>query len=296
MEVKMEDEKLLYEMTDKVGKPMIGASDLEEVKKEDMFPDNQGFVLYNVLSKSECEYYIKLGEEFGLTPASVSKDHRDCDRVVFKSPELASLIWDRVKPYVEASLDVAKGDDKKVGVTPHVVGKWNVLGLNEAWRLCKYTPGGHFGPHRDGIFSRSFTERSMKTFMLYLNDGYEGGTTNFINEEQMLFRDPETNKFRAEEKNITNKLQPKAGMCLIFNHSLLHEGARLVSGVKYILRSDVMYQREGELKIDPKEERALKLYEEARDLEAEKMYVKAAETYQRAFRMWPDLEKTMFGK
>ena len=45
-------------------------------------------------------------------------------------------------------------------------------------------------PHYDGHFRRNGKERSMKTFMLYLNGGFEGGSTNFVDECQMLFRDP----------------------------------------------------------------------------------------------------------
>jgi hypothetical protein len=32
-------------------------------------------------------------------------------------------------------------------------------------------------------------------------------------------------------------------MALVFNHDLLHEGKEVISGRKYVLRSDVMYGR-----------------------------------------------------
>jgi prolyl 4-hydroxylase len=34
---------------------------------------------------------------------------------------------------------------------------------------------------------------------------------------------------------------PEAGLALIFDHDLLHEGAAVLEGQKYVLRSDVMY-------------------------------------------------------
>lgn len=34
---------------------------------------------------------------------------------------------------------------------------------------------------------------------------------------------------------------PKEGMALLFLHQLRHTGAEVHSGVKYVLRSDVMY-------------------------------------------------------
>ena len=36
---------------------------------------------------------------------------------------------------------------------------------------------------------------------------------------------------------------PRAGMALLFQHRVLHEGAPVRSGVKYVLRSDLMYRR-----------------------------------------------------
>jgi hypothetical protein len=39
-------------------------------------------------------------------------------------------------------------------------------------------------------------------------------------------------------------VRPEPGMVLIFQHNILHEGERLGSGKKYIMRSDVMYHRE----------------------------------------------------
>jgi len=55
--------------------------------------------------------------------------------------------------------------------------------------------------------------------MIYLNEGYEGGETHF------------------ESSSVTGKM----GMALVFEHELLREGAAVTGGVKYVLRSDVMY-------------------------------------------------------
>lgn len=55
--------------------------------------------------------------------------------------------------------------------------------------------------------------------MVYLNEGYEGGATRFE----------------------AAKVMGKAGMALLFQHGLIHEGAEVTQGVKYVLRSDVMY-------------------------------------------------------
>ena len=57
--------------------------------------------------------------------------------------------------------------------------------------------------------------------MIYLNDDFEGGATIL--------------------SGISVK--PRRGMALVFIHELLHEGAPVTKGRKYVLRSDVMFNR-----------------------------------------------------
>ena len=45
---------------------------------------------------------------------------------------------------------------------------------------------------------------------------------------------------------------PKAGTALIFNHDTLHEGLPVMEGVKYIIRTEIMYRRvDSEMLPDP---------------------------------------------
>lgn len=69
---------------------------------------------------------------------------------------------------------------------------------------------------------------SLLTFMIYLNEGYEGGETQF---------DDAAKSPPGESVSVAGKV----GMALVFEHELLHEGAEVTAGVKYVLRSDVMY-------------------------------------------------------
>ena len=64
--------------------------------------------------------------------------------------------------------------------------------------------------------------------MLYLNTPDKGGETNFLNP-------------RDEEDAV--RVRPRAGLALVFDHNLLHEGGRLVEGIKYAVRTDVMFER-----------------------------------------------------
>ena len=48
---------------------------------------------------------------------------------------------------------------------------------------------------------------------------------------------------RFESSLVAGKL----GTALLFEHGLIHEGAEVTAGVKYVLRSDVMYGPMGQL-------------------------------------------------
>ena len=92
--------------------------------------------------------------------------------------------------------------------------------MNERFRIYRYQKYQEFRSHSDGKFHRSDLEESKLTFMIYLNDDFQGGGTNF-------------DDFVA---------WPETGMGLCFDHSLRHEGAMVLDGVKYALRSDIMYK------------------------------------------------------
>jgi len=55
---------------------------------------------------------------------------------------------------------------------------------------------------------------------------------------------------------------PRTGMALVFYHKMLHEGAVVLKGRKYVLRTDVMYRR-ARFQGDPRSAAVMK--EENRD-------------------------------
>lgn len=171
------------------------------------------FILYNVLTPEECQHLIDKTEKMGYRPLpGYSPSYRSNTRVIVDDPDrgLTNELWRRLSPFVP---DLAE--------TRAV---WRPYGLNERWRFCRYTPGQHFSSHFDGCFRASEDDKSHLTVMLYLNGGFEGGATVFL-------------------EGTKDRVQPVAGMALVFQHNIYHEGERLESGVKYIMRSDAMFQR-----------------------------------------------------
>lgn len=171
------------------------------------------FTISNFLSLDECTSLILKSEEMGYEEATVDVGHgqqrmikgvRNNERVLYNDEMYAALIWDRLEEFAP---------EGKEGET--------ACGLNELFRFYKYSTGQRFKMHKDGSFKRDPYEASQYTFMIYLNEEYTGGETIFSSGEI---------------------IRPKTGTALIFHHPLRHEGALLAAGVKYVLRSDIMYR------------------------------------------------------
>lgn len=152
--------------------------------------------------------------------AAMAKEVRNNDRVLSDDPAMAARLWERLRTHLPATYR----------------GSFRPVGLNERLRFYRYGPGQKFDWHRDGPFIRNAQEGSLLTFMVYLNEACEGGET--------LFRDlPASTDGSPAPSELAVK--PRTGTALLFFHPLWHTGAEVRSGVKYVLRSDVMFERSG---------------------------------------------------
>lgn len=175
------------------------------------------FVIHDFFTPEECERAIAFGESRGFVDAPITtdrgfvfrKDIRNNTRVMVDDPVLAGRLFERARPFL-----------------PGRIGRWGLHGLNERFRTYRYDLGQTFRPHYDGSFSRSAEEESQLTFMVYLNDGFLGGTTEFY----------------YDDGSPKATICPRRGTALVFVHEQLHEGARIVKGRKYVLRTDVLYR------------------------------------------------------
>ena len=207
------------------------------ITRHDIFKLSAIF-LRGVLSFEECQEFIEQAERFGLRDCGYSHNIRKSDRIAAKSTAVANVLFERIRPYLEDCVDLRPQAALPRGVDPKLPQcQWYPVGLNECFRLCRYEPGGFFKPHYDYGFDRSPNERSIKTFMIYLNNDFSGGDTNFYNSKQRHYEE-------ADAKNIEYSFRPKAGDALIFNSSITHDGGQVLSGRKYIMRSEIMYSRD----------------------------------------------------
>jgi len=175
------------------------------------------------LSAAECEAYVRLGESIGYEEAPVStaagmvmiKDVRNNDRIMLDDAQRAAGLWQRVRPVVP----------------PRFKNKWQPVGVNERLRFYRYDVGQQFDWHHDGCFERANGERSFFTFMIYLNEDFEGGETSF------------QDKGRVGDSFAPFAVSPRTGMALLFHHPIAHKGEPVRRGRKYVLRTDVMFAR-----------------------------------------------------
>lgn len=168
-----------------------------------------------LFSPAECDALTRLAEGIGFDAAPVTTgrgfvmmpDLRNNTRVILDDVARAQALWERIAPFA-----------------PSARRRGRAVGLNERFRFYRYAPGEFFRWHRDGAFVRDDNERSLLTAMIYLNGDCEGGSTDFdLGDEEI-------------------RVVPEKGMVLLFDHRMRHQGAPVVRGRKYVLRTDVMYR------------------------------------------------------
>ena len=165
----------------------------------------------NFLSQKECDDLILFSEMRGFNEAEVSlrsgskmmKGLRNNYRLIYEDNSLANKLWEKLMLFV-----------------PNVIEQNKVVGLNERFRFYRYDKGQRFKRHIDGRV-RLDNQESRLTFMIYLNEDFEGGETKF--DDVTIF--------------------PKTGTALCFVHEQKHESIPITNGIKYVLRSDVMYSK-----------------------------------------------------
>ncbi len=170
------------------------------------------YTIANFLSIEQCEKLISISEQLGYEEAKVNmsgrqtmmKSVRDNERLLHFNDGLATLYWNQLKTFHREQVDGMEA-----------------FGLNELFRFYKYQNNQRFKRHKDGSYRKNDREWSVYTFMLYLNDAFTGGATSFD----------------------AFSIQPLTGTALIFKHDVRHEGVAVEEGIKYVLRTDIMYRK-----------------------------------------------------
>jgi prolyl 4-hydroxylase len=165
------------------------------------------------LLPDECAAYIEklrtgqpeIAPIVGRSGEEVDLAVRNNTRVMWDDQVEANRLLERVSTHV-----------------PRVLADHKLVGANPRLRLYRYAPGEKHGAHWDTVVELEGGIRSMLTLVFYLNDNFEGGATDFPELEQ--------------------RIVPRLGQALLFQHRILHEAMRVISGEKFVLRTDILYQ------------------------------------------------------
>jgi 2OG-Fe(II) oxygenase superfamily len=210
-----------------------------------------GFILHHILSPLECHRIIQVAQAMGFTPeASYSLSSSSSSSGATGSAAAADgVVWIAAAPLHEALWQRVAAL-----LPPHLAPAQALVHLNRRWRIYRYTTGTVYRPHLDGAWTGSGIDDqgryqkdlysgkvlSRLTFLMYLNDNFESGGTTFY--------------APAREAGCiaARSIAPRQGSVLCFPHGpgvaqvgLVHEGSAVTKGTKYVLRTDVLYEKSG---------------------------------------------------
>jgi predicted 2-oxoglutarate/Fe(II)-dependent dioxygenase YbiX len=214
------------------------------ISRKDLPDVPGGFQLLAVLSPQECAHLIQLSQQLGYLPhaaISLPREIRHNDNVVWVTDELTDqIIFKRVEQLLRQAPDIAAGKQP--------------VGLNARWRFYRYGVGDFFKFHSDGawpgsrvideqLIANAYPDRfSLMTFIIFLNDDFDGGATRF----RVSATDPGKPARRDARFKEVDVRTPQGGV-LCFPHGLhplhcIHSGEVVTRGDKYIIRSDVLFE------------------------------------------------------
>lgn len=209
--------------------------ELEHLKPEEMpiakYIDGSNFlcVIDNIFTPQECQNLIEKANNIQTGDKNKAWHQADTGgnymRVIMVDRQLSNLLWERIKPFLPMNRDSKYKNYKLVY-------------LNDYFRFSRYREGGKFPLHCDGKNydasrpqeSEGYSTESLFTLNIFLNDGFEGGETDFFENNNDI--------------TLRTSVKPKAGRGALFWANQYHRGNTVKSTdkaeFKYLLRTDVM--------------------------------------------------------
>jgi len=229
---------------------------------------NAVFVAQNALSTKECDEWIKYAEsadtwDIVAHPATKWIAHRECSRLQKNDWTMAHRLFTRIQQIVvEASkkLDIfdksslinssyANNKNSPYANNKNKSYEYQPITCNPNLRLYKYTKGQWFGKHIDDTnkiewkghdtpySAADVAETQTEITVLFYLSSCRGGATRF--------HLPKSSKKKGN-KGVDDSVafSPIQGAVLLHVHGdrcLEHEAEPVLDGVKYVLRTDIVY-------------------------------------------------------
>jgi Rps23 Pro-64 3,4-dihydroxylase Tpa1-like proline 4-hydroxylase len=164
-------------------------------------------IIENVLTYDECNKLIQLSNDHNYQ--IINETTRLNQRTMIDDAIFASNLLKKLDIYI-----------------PKIYNNMIFDSINPRLRFLKYTKGDYFERHKDNSYYNN-GKISLITILIYLNDNYNGGFTKFF-----------TNIDDAKGQTI----YPKVGMVCFADQQIGHEVPPLIDGIKYVIRTELMYK------------------------------------------------------
>eukprot|EP01084_Bolivina_argentea_P282534 483639_1 len=205
-------------------------SSFRKLKKQRIIPkygaDSSKFaVLYHsIFSREECaswidfSYNLETSYQRSLSPTYIPSD---------------DLILDQK----QANYEIIFVEDRNIALYlferfKHILPKnMEIVGLNQRIRFLRYKEGQYLNRHQDTIYVKKIMNVRVEkcvSLVIYLNDGYQGGNTVFVN------------PFDSDNTLFHSNIIAQTGNVLLFDPSIWHKGATVGKGTKYVISLDAM--------------------------------------------------------
>jgi len=211
------------------------------------------FTVDAFVSRDEAKDILRRAESSGFQPSPPSggghgrtgrETSRSSKYVIIVDQDLADRLFTRVLPMLPGDLRCIASS---VYFSSAGGSEWHPCGLLERFRVYKYDKNDSYPLHQDGGFRRTvvdrggnrFLQQTFHTLLIYLNDGFDGGHTDF-------FLDKSHCRFLSERETRpppTHSIVPAVGSAVCSLHTIFHQGNAVHSGTKYVVRTDIIYQR-----------------------------------------------------
>ncbi|KAI8612041.1 hypothetical protein BC830DRAFT_1138583 [Chytriomyces sp. MP71] len=198
-----------------------------------ILPDT--LIIQNLLTLKECRQMLLAAESAGFTPDEPVTDTANGRSILahnvvwLTDPKLTQTIAERASPFLPPTM-AEDGDVHTAEATSFRV----LEGINPRWRVYRAYDAETETYTFDASEGKTW---SRLTFLVYLNEGFEGGETAY-------FVPSRDTVGVMDAKSVV----PRAGCAMVFPHgsvkgNLLHEGSGVLKGTKYIARTDVLYRK-----------------------------------------------------
>jgi prolyl 4-hydroxylase len=155
----------------------------------------------------ECKKLINRAEKIGFEPVD-RYEYAKYGRVIIDDEILANNLFKKIKDII-----------------PNTINGMKVKKINNIFRFSKYNIDGEFKLHKDSFNQDRYGNRSAMTLNIFLNENFKGGETDF---------------YLENKKTLRISVIPKSGRGVLFDSQQYHCGNKVLSGFKYLIRTDIM--------------------------------------------------------